>query len=594
MNKIKNIAIIFGKKEPTNFNRYTFPILNRPVVIYSILATKFSSSIDKTYLSTDSSSLISLGKEVEGVKLLQRKVSQPTLTQEIQNALKKVKKDLGYYPQKVAILFANSPCITGNLLFNAISFLDENKEYDSVVSAMRRAEFSPARMFSLEEKKLMQDRGYLSFHENVYFLDHRIIVTRVSNILNCKVKSNYVESILGKNIHPVIKQEGIWDIDYMWQVPMIEKWLKQNGFTDSETPYDKPVVQSASIQNTFLQKKSYLKNVSKKKKILITTIPFSNINPAPLNLLDSTPNIEYVINPIGRKLQEEELLDLIPDFDIIIAGTEPITRKVLENAKKLKMISRVGIGLDNVDLIAAKELGIKVSYTPDAPAPAVAELTVGQMINILRRLPLVDRKLRSGIWQRIHGERLSNMIVGIIGTGRVGSRVLKHLQGFHPKGILVNDLKPDRNLYEMYNADFVEKEKIYKEADLITLHVPLTKLTYNLITKDEIGLMKRNCSLINTSRGGIINENDLYNALSKNRIAAAAIDVFENEPYSGKLIELDNCFLTCHMGSMTNDCRSAMEILATEEAVRFVNNEPLIRLVPNEEYDEVINKSFFS
>ena len=127
MNKIKNIAIIFGKKEPTNFNRYTFPILNRPVVMYSILATKFSSSIDKTYLSTDSSSLISLGKEVEGVKLLQRKVSKPTLTQEIQNSLKKVKKDLGYYPHKVSILFSNSPCITGNLLFNAISFLDENK-----------------------------------------------------------------------------------------------------------------------------------------------------------------------------------------------------------------------------------------------------------------------------------------------------------------------------------------------------------------------------------------------------------------------------------------------------------------------------------
>ena len=539
MKKIKSIAIIFGKKESTNFNRYTFPILNRPVVMYSIFAAKYSSAIDKTYISTDSSSLLALGKEVSGVNLLPRKISQPTLTQEIQIALKKIKKDLGYYPQNIVIMFANSPCITGNLLFNAVSFLDENKEYDSVVSAMRRSEFSPARMFTLKEQKLEQDREYLSFHENVYFLDHRLIVTRIDNIINCKVKSNYIESILGKNIHPVIQQEGIWDIDYIWQVPMIEKWLKQNGFNDTETPYDK--LDGSSFEQFSFQtaKKTKIISSGKTKKILITTIPFGNVNPLPLQLLKNTPNIEYVINPIGRKLKEEELTELIKDFDIVIAGTEPITRKVLEQGKKLKLISRVGIGLDSVDLKAAKDLGIKVSYTPDAPAPAVAELAVGQMLNILRRLPLVDRKLRSGIWQRIHGERLANMVIGVIGTGRVGSKVLRHLQGFYPKRIIVNDLKPDYNLYEMYNATYVEKDTIYKEADIITLHVPLTRLTYNLISKKEIELMKKNCSLINTSRGGIINENDLYDALSKNRIAAAAIDVFENEPYSGSLIELD-------------------------------------------------------
>ena len=588
MKKIKSIAIIFGKKESTNFNRYTFPILNRPVVMYSILAAKYSSSIDKIYISTDSSSLLALGKEVSRVNLLPRKISQPTLTQEIQIALKKIKKDLGYYPQNIVIMFANSPCITGNLLFNAVSFLDENKEYDSVVSAMRRSEFSPARMFTLKEQKLEQDREYLSFHENVYFLDHRLIVTRVDNIINCKVKSNYIESILGKNIHPVIQQEGIWDIDYIWQVPMIEKWLKQNGFNDTETPYDK--LDGSSFEQFSFQtaKKTKIISSGKTKKILITTIPFGNVNPLPLQLLKNTPNIEYVINPIGRKLKEEELTELIKDFDIVIAGTEPITRKVLEQGKKLKLISRVGIGLDSVDLKAAKELGIKVSYTPDAPAPAVAELAVGQMLNILRRLPLVDRKLRSGIWQRIHGERLANMVIGVIGTGRVGSKVLRHLQGFYPKRIIVNDLKPDYNLYEMYNATYVEKDTIYKEADIITLHVPLTRLTYNLISKKEIELMKKNCSLINTSRGGIINENDLYDALSKNRIAAAAIDVFENEPYSGSLIELDNCFLTCHMGSMTNDCRAAMEILATEEAIRFVRNEALLGSVPDEEYYNLI------
>ncbi|MBI1937718.1 MAG: hypothetical protein HYS25_06300 [Ignavibacteriales bacterium] len=584
MKKIKNIAIIFGKKEKTNFNRYTFPILNRPVVMYPILAAKHTSLIQQTYLSTDSQSLLSLCREIEGLKILTRDLPGLTLTEEIKAALEKVKNELGYYPQNIAIMFANSPCITNTLLFNAFSFLTENKKIDSVVSAMKRSEFSPARMFTVNGTQLKQDKQYLSFHENIYFLDHRVIVIRTDNILNCNTESNYIESVLGNNIYPVLQQEGIWDIDYIWQIPMIERWLKQNGFNDSETPYDKfenPLSKRFTFQS---RNKSGNSNNGTASKVLITTIPFGNINPLPLRLLESTPNLDYVINPIGRKLKEDELAELVTDFDIMIAGTEPITRKVLEHAKKLKLISRVGIGLDNVDLKAARDFDIKVSYTPDAPAPAVAELVIGQMINILRRVPLVDRKLRSGIWQRIHGERLSNMTVGIIGTGRVGSRVLKHLQGFNPKRILVNDLKPDFNLYEMYNAVHVDKETIYKEADLITLHVPLTNLTYNLIAKNEIELMKKNSFLINTSRGGIINENDLYDALSKNRIAAAAVDVFENEPYTGKLIELDNCFLTCHMGSMTNDCRSAMEILATEEAIRFVKNEPLVRTVPEEEY----------
>ena len=149
------------------------------------------------------------------------------------------------------------------------------------------------------------------------------------------------------------------------------------------------------------------------------------------------------------------------DYDIIIAGTEPLNKNVLKRAKRLKLISRVGIGLDSVDLVAAKKFNIKVSYTPDAPSPAVAELTIAHILNALRYIPLVDRKLRSGIWDRLQGVRLSNMIIGIIGVGRIGRRVLKHLQGFNPKEILVNDLKPDYDFYNLHFAKHVEKEVIY-------------------------------------------------------------------------------------------------------------------------------------
>lgn len=589
---IKNIAIVFGKDENDSFNRYTFPILGRPAGSYSLLAAANSSKIDQVYLSSDSSGLLHIGENIEGVSLLRREISQPTLTEEVRVALSNIITQLKYSPETVTILLANSPCITHEIINNAVTFLEENPDYDSVVTTMKRVEFSSTRIFRLNDANQFQ-RSNAEAEENddeVYFLDRRAMVIRSEVILNSKVKNNYYESLLGKSVHPVIQEEGIWDIDYIWQVPIVESWLKRNGFNDSETPYDSIVKKKPTSPNYIKQPDDDSRSKNNLFKILITTVPFGDVDPTPLKLLNEISNLKYVINPIGRKLKEQELVELVPDYDIIIAGTEPITRRVLENGKKLKLISRVGIGLDSVDLQAAKELGIKVSYTPDAPAPAVAELTMAQMLNMLRRVPFVDRKIRSGIWQRIHGERISNATVGIIGTGRVGSRVLRHLQGFGPKRILVNDLNPDQNLYKMYHAKFADKEVIYKEADVITLHVPLTQLTYNMITKEQIDLMKKNVCLINTSRGGIINERDLYETLLNKRISAAAIDVFENEPYSGNLIELDNCFLTCHMGSMTNDCRAAMEIQATEEVCRFVKDEPLLKTVPAEEYNLVFHK----
>jgi D-3-phosphoglycerate dehydrogenase / 2-oxoglutarate reductase len=302
-----------------------------------------------------------------------------------------------------------------------------------------------------------------------------------------------------------------------------------------------------------------------------------------------------VINPLGRKLTEDETAEILKDYDILIAGTERITAKVMDNAPRLKLISRVGIGLDNIDLLHARELGINVSYTPDAPAPAVAELTIGHILSACRSIPLADRKLRAGIWQRIMGQRLSNQVIGIIGTGRIGSRVLKHLQGFSPKRILVNDIQPDHNLYDLFHAELVSKEVIYRESDIITLHVPLTPQTSPLIAKRELELMKPNMFLINTARGGIINEKDLFDALKNGEIGAAAIDVFDTEPYGGELLTLDNCYLTCHMGSCTTDCRFEMEKLATEEAVRFIREERLRLQVPEYEYElqQILKQKLF-
>ena len=318
-------------------------------------------------------------------------------------------------------------------------------------------------------------------------------------------------------------------------------------------------------------------------KVLITTVPFGNKNRLPLDLLKKS-NIEYIINPLNKKLNEEELIKMIVDFDAIIAGTEKISEKVLNKANKLKHISRVGIGLDSVDLIAAEKKGIKVSYTPDVPAPAIAELTIGMMLTLLRSTHVSNSKMHKGEWHRIFGKRLSNVTIGLIGVGRVGIRVIKHLQGFGSPKILANDLSKSVKELDL-PVQWVEKEKIFKEADVITLHLPLTKLTKDLVKKDHLLLMKKDAIIINTSRGGIINENDLYNIMKSGHLSGAAIDVYENEPYDGQLKEIERCLMTSHMGSMTTDCRTKMEIEATEEVIRSLTGRSLEREVPQQEYD---------
>jgi len=260
-------------------------------------------------------------------------------------------------------------------------------------------------------------------------------------------------------------------------------------------------------------------------KVLITTVPFADKNRLPIELLRKE-NISYLINPIGRKLKERELVDMIDDFDVIIAGTELITEEVMTQGKNLKFISRVGIGLDSVDLLAAERLGIKVSYTPDAPAPAVAELTVGMMLSLLRYVQLANSQMHQGLWHRYFGRRISEITIGIIGFGRIGQGVIDRLTSFRPYKILVNDINNEVEFTSMSWIQFATKEQILEQADLISLHVPLTSKTKNMICYDELKTMKEDAIIINTSRGGIINELDLAKVLNEGHLAGAAIDVF--------------------------------------------------------------------
>ncbi|MFA5953740.1 MAG: phosphoglycerate dehydrogenase [Candidatus Pacearchaeota archaeon] len=306
-------------------------------------------------------------------------------------------------------------------------------------------------------------------------------------------------------------------------------------------------------------------------KILVNTDSFGKINSAPRETLEKIGEIRY--NQIGRKYSKEELIEVLKDYnpDIIIAGTEKYDKEILNYCKKVKIISRVGIGLDSVDLLECEKNGIYVTNTPDAPSNAVAELTMGHMLNLLRKIPEVGNDIKNHNWNRYIGRELSESCVGIIGYGRIGKKISEKLDGFHSIWY-VNDIEPSQ-LIGVSKEKIKELEHILKNCDIITLHIPLNEENKNLISKTEFEIMKKNSIIINTSRGGIINEQDLYSWLKDNQSASAAIDVFEQEPYFGKLIELSNCHLSPHLGSCTEKSRLDMEMGAVKNIKKFLEKK---------------------
>lgn len=308
-------------------------------------------------------------------------------------------------------------------------------------------------------------------------------------------------------------------------------------------------------------------------RIFVSTHPFSQTSPIPRKLLQENDFLVQT-NPYSRKISSDELAEEIKDSEILIAGTEKITRKILENAPKLKLISRVGIGLDGIDFDLCKEFGVKVAYTPDAPTIAVAELCVAMMLDVARKVTETSNALKQGVWHRHMGTLLYGKTVGIIGMGRIGKTLIHLLSSFNVN-FKVHDIQPDVAFGRIYNVDFVSLEELLEVSDIVSVNVPLKSDTFNMITSKHLNMMKKEALLVNTARGGIVNEDDLYNALDKGIISGAGVDVFEEEPYCGQLTDLDNIILTCHMGASTISSRTAMEVEAVEEAIRFRNGTSL-------------------
>lgn len=304
-------------------------------------------------------------------------------------------------------------------------------------------------------------------------------------------------------------------------------------------------------------------------KILITTSSFAKRDRSLLQAF-AKQELQIVLNPYARKLTESEVSELIEQHQPvgIIAGVEPLTRKVLERAKKLKVISRAGVGMDSVDLKAAKNLGIVVTNTPDAPTIPVAELTLGMTLSLLRRIHISDASIRRGEWVRPMGNLLHGKIVGLIGCGRIGSYLAGLLSSF---GCIVLGYDPFVNKSD--NFSLVSLGQILSDADIVSLHIPYNQENHHFINAERIQSMKKGALLINAARGGLVDEDALHKALSSGHLGGAALDCFEQEPYTGKLKDLDNVLLTAHIGSYAQEGRVMMEKQAVENLLRELKKE---------------------
>ena len=288
-------------------------------------------------------------------------------------------------------------------------------------------------------------------------------------------------------------------------------------------------------------------------KIAITTSSFAKFSKEPLQLLDEK-GIAYVLNPHGRKLSEEETIDLLQGCIGVAAGTEPLTSRVMEALPDLKVISRCGTGMDNVDRKAAAKRGIAVCNTPDGPTLAVAELTLGYALDLMRQISRMDRELRSGEWKKRMGNTLSGKRLGIVGFGRIGRAVAGMFASLGVE-VAFNDPVVESGTYRKMGVN-----ELLAWADILTLHCSLSGGACTLFSRDQLRSMKPGSWIINASRGGIVDEDTLYEMLKSGHLAGAAIDVFGKEPYNGPLTELDNVILTPHIGSYARESRIQMEI----------------------------------
>ena len=299
-------------------------------------------------------------------------------------------------------------------------------------------------------------------------------------------------------------------------------------------------------------------------KIVVSTSTFASSNNEPLDLLNRH-GFEVVTNPYGRKLSQQEIIRLLKGAVGLLAGLESLNSTVFESAPMLKAISRVGIGLDNVDLDAADRFGIKVSNTPDAPTIAVAEMTIAAALSITRNIVSSNSDMHNKNWKKSIGFGLNDANVLFIGYGRIGQKTAEYFRLMGANIYVYDPYLTDKNIKK--DDKFVDLLEGLKLADIITIH---SSGGSPIITDQNFKIIKKGAILLNSSRGTLIDESVLIKALDQNIISNAWLDVYKQEPYHGDLCTYDNVLLTPHISTYTIQCRKNMEISAVKNLINIL------------------------
>lgn len=308
--------------------------------------------------------------------------------------------------------------------------------------------------------------------------------------------------------------------------------------------------------------------------VLITSRMFGKCSSEPMECLIKA-GMTILPNPFeGRTLSEDELVQLIGDADAVILGNERITERMLDAAPKLKVIARFGVGYDRVDVDVAKRRGIAVTITPGANVEAVAELALGLMIALARRITDADRKTRMGEFSNILGVELSGRQLGIVGFGRIGQAVAKRALAFDMKVAAFDAMDRSHEAREL-GVSLLPLEELAATSDVMTLHLPGGSSTTKIIDRRIFSIMKRGSYLINTSRASVVDTNALVKALKSGQLSGAAIDVFDVEPPPADhpLFALPNVIVTPHMGGSTDKATDKMGMMAAQNVISVIEGK---------------------
>ncbi len=310
------------------------------------------------------------------------------------------------------------------------------------------------------------------------------------------------------------------------------------------------------------------------KKVLITSRSFGKISKEPIDLLEEAG---FEITLMGTDFDQERFEKEILNYEALIIGAHEFPQDIMDKCEKLKIICKHGAGLDNIDLAAAEKNGITVCNVPGTNSNAVADLAMGLALAMTRNIIISNNRVRNGKWQPSIGEDVYKKTIGLIGFGSIAQNVARRAKGFSMKVLA----------YDPYIQTLPEEFKDYvklssfddaiKNSDLISLHLPLTEETKNLIAGKEMDQMKKGAYIINTARGGIINEKDLYDALVSGQIAAAALDVTEVEPIEkdNPLLALENVIITPHIGMYSKEAIGAVSLICAQNVEAIFNNKEL-------------------